>query len=44
LTIDAYCTRFLGLKPSDVLMIGMAEDHGLGRSDLSGIVVKTAEV
>jgi uncharacterized protein (DUF362 family) len=41
--IDAYATRFIDLKPSDVRMIAMAEQHGIGRANLDHLrVVESA--
>ncbi len=31
--IDAYATRFVDLKPADVRMIAMAEQHGIGQAN-----------
>ena len=42
--VDAYSLRFLGLKLSNVAMIGMAEKHGIGISDLSKINIKELTV
>lgn len=37
--VDAYGTRYLGLEPAAVPMIGKAEKHGLGRADLDAVGV-----
>ena len=37
--IDAYGVRYLGLEPTDIPMIAMAEKHGLGSADLAKIGV-----
>ncbi|MGQ9673124.1 MAG: DUF362 domain-containing protein [Candidatus Aminicenantales bacterium] len=34
--VDAYCCRFLGLKPEDIRHIQFAHEMGLGNKDLSG--------
>jgi hypothetical protein len=33
--VDAYCCRFLGLKPEEVGHINLAHAMGLGNKDLS---------
>jgi len=38
--IDAYGVRFLGLEPTAIPMIAMAEKHGLGSADLAKIGVQ----
>ncbi|MEE9442609.1 MAG: DUF362 domain-containing protein [candidate division Zixibacteria bacterium] len=38
--VDAYSVRYLGLKPKDVIMIGMAADHGIGTDDLKSLNIK----
>jgi uncharacterized protein (DUF362 family) len=38
--IDAYGVRFLGLEPTDIPAIAMAEKHGLGTTDLTKIGVR----
>lgn len=43
-SVDAYCTRFLGLKAEDVVMIEMSAKHGLGEDDLSQLNIKEATV
>lgn len=35
--VDAFGVRYLGLEPDDVEMIGRAQRHGLGSSDLAGV-------
>jgi len=42
--IDAYCCTLWGLKPTEILMIQNAYDHGLGKIDLSNINIKEFEV
>jgi uncharacterized protein (DUF362 family) len=37
---DAFCVRYVGLKPGDVGMIGRAEKHGLGTTDLDAVGVR----
>ena len=39
--LDAYCCRFLGLDPQDVIMLKKAVDNGLGRMDLNQVNVRT---
>ena len=43
-SIDAFCCRFLGLQPEDVLMIGKASRHGLGEMRPDRIGIKTLSV
>ena len=43
-SLDAFCCRFLGLKPEDVLMIGKAAQHGLGEMKPDRIRIKTLSV
>jgi len=38
--VDAYCAEVRGLRSSDVQMIGMAHEHGLGEVDLSTLRVR----
>ena len=38
--IDAYSTRFLDLRPEDVMMIGMAQRHGVGTADLGQLRIE----
>jgi len=38
--IDAYSTRFVDLTPGDVKMIGLAEQHGVGKADLKKIRIE----
>lgn len=33
--VDAYCAEVRGIRSSDVQMIGMAHEHGIGENDLS---------
>jgi uncharacterized protein (DUF362 family) len=42
--LDAFCCRFLGLKPEDVLMIPKASRHGLGNMNLSRLRIKSLSV
>lgn len=39
-SVDAYCTTLLGLKPDDVLMVRYASELGLGKIDLKKITIK----
>jgi uncharacterized protein (DUF362 family) len=39
-SVDAYCSTFLDLKPADVSMIRFAAQHGLGEMDLAKLSVK----
>jgi len=41
---DAFCCRFLGLQPEEVLMIPKAARHGLGSMNLSRLKIKTLSV
>jgi uncharacterized protein (DUF362 family) len=43
-SLDAFCCRFLGLQPQDVLMIPKASRHGLGEMNLSRLRVKSLSV
>jgi uncharacterized protein (DUF362 family) len=43
-SLDAFCCRFLGLRPEDVLMIGKASRHGLGEMKLDRIRSKSLSV
>jgi uncharacterized protein (DUF362 family) len=43
-SLDAFCCRFLGLQPEDVLMIGKASRHGLGEMKLDRIRIKTLSI
>ena len=43
-SLDAFCCRFLGLKPEDVLMIPKASRHGLGNIDLGRLRVKSVSI
>jgi uncharacterized protein (DUF362 family) len=38
--MDAYGSTILGYMPEDILMIEMAQKHGLGSSDLKSIIIK----
>jgi uncharacterized protein (DUF362 family) len=42
--IDAYCCRFLNLKPTDVDHIIFAQSASLGRIDLSQLTIKEIEI
>jgi len=39
IAIDAYCTSFLDLSPTDIIMIRKGAAHGLGEIDLSRVKV-----
>jgi uncharacterized protein (DUF362 family) len=41
---DAFCCRFLGLQPEEVLMIPKASRHGLGNMNLSRLRIKSLSV
>ena len=43
-SLDAFCCKFLGLQPEDVLMIGKASRHGLGEMKLDRIRIKSLSV
>jgi uncharacterized protein (DUF362 family) len=43
-SLDAFCCRFLGLQPEDVLMIGKASRHGLGEIKYDRIRIKSLSV
>jgi uncharacterized protein (DUF362 family) len=43
-SLDAFCCRFLGLQPEEVLMIPKASRHGLGKMNLSRLRVKSLSV
>ena len=43
-SLDAFCCRFLGLQPQDVLMIPKASRHGLGNMNLGRLRVKSLSV
>ena len=43
-SLDAFCCRFLGLQPEDVLMIGKASRHGLGEMKPDRIRIKSLSV
>lgn len=43
-TLDAYCCRFLGLQPEEVLMIPKASRHGLGNMNVGRLRVKSLSV
>ena len=43
-SLDAFCCRFLGLQPEDVLMIRKASLHGLGEMNLDRIIIKSLTV
>jgi uncharacterized protein (DUF362 family) len=40
-SLDAFCCRFLGRHPKNILMIGNAYRHGLGEMDLDKLQIKT---
>ncbi len=43
-SVDSYCTRFLGISNKDVSMIGMSVKHELGEMDLEKLNIKEATV
>ena len=43
-SLDAFCCRFLGIQPEDVLMIGKASRHGLGEMKHDRIRIKSLSV
>jgi uncharacterized protein (DUF362 family) len=43
-SLDAFCCRFLGLQPEDVLMIRKASEHGLGEMNLERLRIKSLSV
>jgi len=43
-SLDAFCCRFLGLQPEEVLMIGKASRHGLGEMNHDRIRIKSLSV
>ena len=43
-SLDAFCCKFLGLQPEDVLMIGKASRHGLGEMKDDRIRIKSLSV
>ena len=43
-SLDAFCCRFLGLQPEEVLMIGKASRHGLGEMKYDRIRIKSLSV
>jgi uncharacterized protein (DUF362 family) len=43
-SLDAFCCRFLGLQPEEVLMIPKASRHGLGSMNLGRLRVKSLSV
>ena len=43
-SLDAFCCRFLGLQPEEVLMIRKASEHGLGEMNLDRISIKSLSV
>jgi uncharacterized protein (DUF362 family) len=43
-SLDAFCCRFLGLQPQDVLMIPKASRHGLGNMNPARLNVKSLSV
>lgn len=42
--IDAYCTRYFGLRPDDSFAIIAAHQHGLGQMDLSRLNIKEVSI
>lgn len=42
--LDAFCCKFLGLKPEEVTMIPKASQHGLGEMNLERLNVKSLTV
>jgi uncharacterized protein (DUF362 family) len=38
--VDAYCVTLHGRKPAEIVMLGMAAAHGIGRADLSKLTVR----
>ena len=43
-SLDAFCCKFLGLQPEEVLMIRKASEHGLGEMKLDRIEIKSLSV
>jgi len=43
-SLDAFCCKFLGLQPEDVLMIRKASQHGLGEMNLDRLKIKSLSV
>jgi uncharacterized protein (DUF362 family) len=43
-SLDAFCCRFLGLQPEDVLMIRKASQHDLGEMNLDRLRIKSLSV
>ena len=43
-SLDAFCCRFLGLQPEEVLMIRKASEHGLGEMNLDRIRIKSLSI
>jgi len=43
-SLDAFCCRFLGLQPEEVLMIRKASEHGLGEMKLDRISIQSLSV
>jgi uncharacterized protein (DUF362 family) len=43
IAIDSYCTSFLGLEPSDIIMIRKGAEHGIGEMDLSKVRILEAD-
>jgi len=43
-SLDAFCCRFLGLQPEDVLMVRKASQHGLGEMNLDRIKIQSLTV
>jgi len=42
--LDAFCCKFLGLKPEEVTMISKASRHGLGEINLERVNIKSLSV
>lgn len=43
-SLDAFCCKFLGLRPEEILMIRKASEHGLGEMNLDRIRIKSLSV
>jgi uncharacterized protein (DUF362 family) len=44
IAVDAYCATLWGLKPDDIVQIRRGAEQGLGRIDLSQVVIKESAV
>jgi len=42
--VDAYCTRFFGMRPQDSFAVVAAHKHGLGEMDLTKVKIKAIEI